>query len=139
MNLSRTTDIGTITINDITFANVVRDTVKPLGNKVYLSSPQGKILGGIDRKVSLNELTQNISLQELDGVISLKVYIIASFGVSISYLTDYLLDNIEKQLVQLMPEYGFHIELKVTGVKSKQLAPRNLEFVRERLPENSAK
>ena len=135
MDLTRTTDIGIITINDITFANVVRDAVKLLGNKAFLSSPQGKILGGFDKKVTLNELTQNISLQLVDDVIDLKIYIIASFGASISYITDVLLDYIEKQLVMMMPEYGFHIQLTVTGVKSRQLAPRNLVFVREHMIE----
>lgn len=131
MELTRTTDIGTITINDITFANVVRDGVKLLGSKVFLSSPTGKILGGIDKKVSLNELTQNISLVLADNVISITVYIVASFGASISYVTDFLLNYMEKQLALMVPEYGLHIELKVTGVRSRQVAPRDLTYTRD--------
>jgi len=136
MNIKTSTfsnDLGTIYINPITFAQLLRDSVDNYGGKIILSSPDGKVLGGIDRKVSLNEMVHNMSFyfNVEENIIEWKFYIILTFGESISVSINYLFDSLEKSLTSFFPGVKGNIEICVTGIKSKHIAYRNLSFQKE--------
>ena len=131
MSLERSTQYGKIKINDTIFAKAVLSAVAKTGGKVLCASERGKILGGIDQKVSTGELTSNIFIRETAEGYCLKFFVIMSFGASIKENCTAVLDSLEKQMKTMLPDKQGQIVLKIVGVKSKKIAERNIEIVRE--------
>lgn len=131
MSLERSTQYGKIKLNDTIFAKAVLSAVAKTGGKVLCASERGKILGGIDQKVSTGELTSNIFIRETAEGYCLKFFVIMSFGASIKENCTAVLDNLEKQMKTMLPDKQGQIVLKIVGVKSKKIAERNIEIVRE--------
>ena len=92
---------------------------------------EGKILGGIDQKVSIGELSSNIIIKETKDSYNLKFFVIMSFGASIKKNCTIILDSIESQMKKMFPDKKGQIVIKIVGVKSKKIAERNMEIVRE--------
>ena len=131
MSLERSTQYGKIKINDTIFAKAVLSAVAKTGGKVLCASERGKILGGIDQKVSTGELTSNIFIRETAEGYCLKFFVIMSFGASIKENCTAVLDSLEQQMKIMLPDKQGQIILKIVGVKSKKIAERNIEIVRE--------
>ena len=131
MSLERSTQYGKIKINDTIFAKAVLSAVSKAGGRVLCASERGKILGGIDQKVSTGELASNIFIRETSESYCLNFYVIMSFGASIKDNCKAVLDSLEKQLKTMLPDKAGRITLKIVGVKSKKIAERNIEIVRE--------
>ena len=73
----------------------------------------------------------NIIISEDAKHYLLKFFVIMSFGASIKKNCTEVLDNLEKQIRTMFPDKGCKIILKIVGVKSKNIAKRNIEIVRE--------
>ena len=131
MSLERSTQYGKIKLNDTIFAKAVLSAVAKTGGKVLCASERGKILGGIDQKVSTGELTSNIFIRETAESYYLKFFVIMSFGASIKENCTAVLDSLEQQMKIMLPDKQGQIILKIVGVKSKKIAERNIEIVRE--------
>ena len=131
MSLERSTQYGKIKLNDTIFAKAVLSAVAKTGGKVLCASERGKILGGIDQKVSTGELSSNIFIRETAEGYYLKFFVIMSFGASIKENCTVVLDSLEKQMKTMLPDKQGQIVLKIVGVKSKKIAERNIEIVRE--------
>ena len=131
MSLERSTQYGKIKLNDTIFAKAVLSAVAKTGGKVLCSSERGKILGGIDQKVSTGELASNIFIRETAEGYCLKFFVIMSFGASIKENCTAVLDSLEQQMKIMLPDKQGQIILKIVGVKSKKIAERNIEIVRE--------
>ena len=131
MSLERSTEYGKIKLNDNIFSKAVLAAVSKTEGKVFCASERGKILGGIDQKVSPGELASNIIISEDAKHYLLKFFVIMSFGASIKKNCTEVLDNLEKQIRIMFPDKGCKIILKIVGVKSKNIAKRNIEIVRE--------
>ena len=131
MSLERSTQYGKIKLNDTIFAKAVLSAVAKTGGKVLCASERGKILGGIDQKVSTGELTSNIFIRETAEGYCLKFFVIMSFGASIKENCTAVLDSLEQQMKIMLPDKQGQIILKIVGVKSKKIAERNIEIVRE--------
>lgn len=131
MSLERSTQYGNIKLNDTIFARAVLSAVVRTGGKVICASEKGKVLGGIDQKVSPGELASNIIVRETADGYYLKFFVIMTFGASIKENCTAVLDNLEKQMKTLVPDKGGKIVIKIVGVKSKKIAERDIEIVRE--------
>ena len=131
MSLERSTQYGKIKLNDTIFAKAVLSAVAKTGGKVLCASERGKILGGIDQKVSTGEISSNIFIRETAEGYYLKFFVIMSFGASIKENCTVVLDSLEKQMKTMLPDKQGQIVLKIVGVKSKKIAERNIEIVRE--------
>lgn len=131
MSLERSTQYGKIKLNDTIFAKAVLSAVAKTGGKVLCASERGKILGGIDQKVSTGEISSNIFIRETAESYYLKFFVIMSFGASIKENCTVVLDSLEKQMKTMLPDKQGQIVLKIVGVKSKKIAERNIEIVRE--------
>ena len=130
MALTKTTSLGTITINPSVLAREVRTAAVPVKEKMFFATSRGKLLAG-PQKISSADLSANMTIEETDENINLTFYIIMSFGSSIKNVTETILDGIEKSFKTLFPTKGGNITIKIVGVKSKKIAPRNIEVVRE--------
>lgn len=131
MSLERSTQYGKIKLNDTIFAKAVLSAVAKTGGKVLCASERGKILGGIDQKVSTGEISSNIFIRETAESYYLKFFVIMSFGASIKENCTVVLESLEKQMKTMLPDKQGQIVLKIVGVKSKKIAERNIEIVRE--------
>ncbi|MGN1334753.1 MAG: Asp23/Gls24 family envelope stress response protein [Anaerovoracaceae bacterium] len=131
MSLQRTTQYGKIKINETIFAKWVLAAVSKTDGRVLCASEKGKILGGIDQKVSMGELSSNIIIKETKDSYILKFFVIMSFGASIKKNCTEILDSLESQMKKMFPDKKGQIAIKIVGVKSKKIAERSMEIVRE--------
>lgn len=131
MSLERTTEYGKIKLNDNIFAKAVLSAVSKTQGRVFCASERGKILGGIDQKVSAGELASNIIIDEDKDGYCLRFFVITSFGASIRKNCTEILDDLEHQLKIMFPDKAGKIILKIVGVKSKNIARRNIDVVRK--------
>lgn len=134
MSLEREASYGAIKINDNIFARIILDAVAITEGKVLLSSEKGKILGGIDQRVSVSEQLPHMRIHETEEEYVLEFFVVIVFGASIKDNCIIMLDYIEEQMKSMFPDKKGRIMLKITGVKSKRIAPRDIQIVRKYEP-----
>lgn len=127
--------LGTIKINNTLYAKVIYQAVSLTDNEMFMSAATPKILATKDRKGSTTFLSQNIEVTETDDEIDIVFYVIAKFGTSISKNAGLILQNVIEDLSHAFPNHSIHVKMKVIGVKSKNIARRDLEFVTSYEPE----
>lgn len=126
MTLTKTTDLGTISINDSVIAKTILKAASNAEGRLFLSTESGKILG-----YHTNDLYGNFIMEEVDETYKITFYVIISFGSSIKMVTDKVLDALQAAMQSMFPEYGGVLTMKIVGVKSKNIAERNIEVKRE--------
>lgn len=133
MTLSKETKLGTITVSNVLFAQVIAESfvAESLKDKVWPATKKGRQIGN-DAKFSLSEFAGHIDVcaSEDGNSIDLEFSIIIKFGTSIRNLTDTMADYIADTIYEKQGKKPHQIKIKVAGVKSKQIARRNLEVVK---------
>ena len=133
MTLSRETELGTITVSNLLFAQIIADSFKLEGckGKIWPATKKGKQVGS-DMKFNLSEFANTIEIEEIqDGeTMNLEFHVIVKFGTSISTICGNIADYIAMSIEQKHGRKPGQIKIHVTGVKSKQIAKRNLEVVK---------
>lgn len=130
MVLTVKTNLGNIIVNSNIIAKVLIRAVAKTDNKLFLSNSKGKILGAAT-KLSAGDMTGNFVMSETDGKYHLDFYAVIRFGASISGVSKIVLDYVEEKLREMFPDKGAKITLHIVGIKSKQIAARNIEVKRE--------
>ena len=129
--IERVNEKGTMKINKHVFGRLAWDAVGLTEGKAFSASEKGKLLAGIGgSRPAAGEIADHMIIEEKDGVLSLQLYIIMSFGASIQQNTNLILDHMEGELKKMFPNQEGRILLRVVGVKSKQIAPRDIEVER---------
>lgn len=126
--MERTNDLGTIKISNNIFSNIILQAMNLVDGRAFLSSDQGKVLGGMDKRVSVGTLSSKITVEELENEYEISFNIIMEFGYSIKDTTDAILNYITDGIRKLKPDKPVIIKLRVNGVHAKRTAKRNLEF-----------
>ena len=133
MILTRETELGTISVSNLLFAQIIADSFKLEGcrGKIWPATKKGKQIGS-DMKFNLSEFANAVEIEESldDGRIDLEFYVIVKFGTSISSLCESIADVIAASIEQKHGSKPRQIKIRVTGVKSKQIAKRNVEVVK---------
>lgn len=130
--MERINEKGTIKINHTIFGRMLHEAIKLTDEHTFAASEKGKLLSGIrGNSPAPGEIGDNMVLEEEDGVIYVEFYIIMLFGASIRKYTKIILDCMEKKLKELFPCQPCRIVLNVVGVKSKQIAPRDIQVERK--------
>ena len=130
MSLSKTTTLGKIIINPSVISREVRAAATPVKEKMFFATNKGKLVAP-PNKISSGELASNLIVEETEDKINITLYIIMSFGSSIKNVTETIFDGLEDTLKTLFPTKDGLITIKIVGVKSKNIAPRDIEVVRE--------
>ncbi|MBR5128604.1 MAG: Asp23/Gls24 family envelope stress response protein [Firmicutes bacterium] len=130
MSLTKVTNLGAITINSSVISKEVINAAIPVNEKMFFSTEKGKLLGA-PKKVGLGDLTSNIKIVEDGEKLDIKIYIVMNFGSSIKTATETILDNLQKSLCGMFPRQNITITIKIVGVKSKNIALRDIEVIRE--------
>ena len=130
MAFSKTTALGKIIINPSVVSREVRAAATPVKEKLFFATEKGKLIAA-PQKINSTDLASNMIFEETDEKIHLTFYIIMSFGSSIKNVTETVFDGIEQSFRTLFPTKGGAITIKIVGVKSKKIAPRDIEVIRE--------
>lgn len=130
MSLNRRTRLGTVTVNDNIIAKIILRAVEKSDGKLLLSSERGRILG-VASRVGVGDILGNFQIQEKENKYFLKFSGIIRFGSSIKNVTENVLDLVQEEMQQFFPTQGGEIILHIVGVKSKQIAERDIEVKRE--------
>lgn len=129
--MERMNDRGTIKINKHVFGRLIWDAVGLTEGKVFSASEKGKLLTGIGGgRPAPGELADHMIIHEQEDIIEMEFCVIMSFGASIQKYTSLILDYLETELKAMFPCQKGRIVLRVVGVKSKQIAPRDIEVER---------
>ena len=130
MTLTKTTSLADITGNDSVIAKAIIRSVQTARNKVFVSNQQGRLLGSHSR-VSSGDMLDKYIIEEKDEKYRITFHVVLSFGTSIKNVTQTVLDALEKEMSAMFPEYGCELIRKIVGIKSKNIAPRDIEVKRE--------
>ncbi len=130
MSLTKTTNLGTIAINTNVISKEILNASTKVSEKLFLATEKCKLLGS-PKKVGLGELSSNIFVEENEGKFCLTFYVIMNFGASIKNTTEIVLDALEESFKTMFPGQAGVITIKIVGVKSKNIAPRDIEVIRE--------
>ena len=129
--MERVNEKGTIKINKHIFSKIVWDAVGLTEGKVFSASEKGKLLTGIGgSRPAHGEVADHMTVSESDGTLNIEFFVIMSFGASIQKNTELSLDYVEQKLKVMFPGQSGRILLRVVGVKSKQIALRDIEVER---------
>lgn len=134
MTLSKETKLGTISVSNILFAQIIGEsfTGEYCLDRVWPSTKRGRQIGN-DAKFSLSEFANHIDVQssEDEKNIDLEFSIIVKFGTSIRKISEHLADDIAKAIEKKSGKKPHQIKIRIAGVKSKQIAKRNLEVIKQ--------
>ena len=130
MSLSKDTQLGTITVNDNVIAKAILRSTIGMKDKLFFATEKGKLLGSPSR-VSASELSGNLIIEERDGKYNIVLYVVTSFGASIKNVTETVFDMMQKEMQTMFPDQEGTLIIKIVGVKSKNIAERNIEVKRE--------
>ncbi|MCI8283666.1 MAG: Asp23/Gls24 family envelope stress response protein [Firmicutes bacterium] len=122
------TESGKVGINGSVFARIAVETAKGYSDRIILTNQKGKpIKVGTGGRESLNFIEV---VNEKNGrAVTLRVYMIVRFGVSISRLARKYADSLKSEIKVVTGIDTEKIIICVTGVKSKKIAKRELEIV----------
>lgn len=116
-------EYGSVTVNRSTLTHVVEDVLNDLNLGVKLASkkdikPYGRNRNNIE--IIFGE----------DMECSINLFVIINFGTSISKVTYNLISEIKNRMDMIFDDIKIHINIKIVGIKSKNIAKRNIEVSR---------
>ena len=76
------------------------------------------------------EELDDIEIQMADQDVALKIHIVTRFGVSISGTANTIIDHVYEQMQEVLGIRPVSVTVVVTGIASKTIAKRHLEFTR---------
>lgn len=133
MTLSKTTELGTISVSDIIFAQIIEKSLKipECRDKVWAATKKGRQIGN-EQKLNISDLAHEIDVEpSADGdSIELTFHVIIRFGAGIKLITDILTEYISETVLQKLGKKPDLIRIRIVGVKSRNIAKRNLEVVK---------
>lgn len=133
MALTRETDLGTISIANLFFAQVIAASFKldACKGRVWPATKKGRQIGS-PAKLNLSEFANAIEVEESEQQGRMNIYcsIIVKFGTSISTVCEEIADYTAEMIEKKHGGRPYKITIHVAGVKSKQIARRNLEVVK---------
>ena len=133
MTLSRETDLGTISVSNILFAQIIAESFEQEAcrGKVWPATRKGRQIGN-DQKYSISEFASHIEAEPSfdKSSVDLEFSVIVKFGASIRRLTDAVCDYIADELYKKQGKKPCQITVHISGVKSRQTARRSLEVVK---------
>lgn len=116
-------EYGSVTVSKSTLIRVVEDVLNDLNLGVKLSSkkdikPYGRNRNNIE--IIFGE----------DMECSINLFVIINLGTSISKVTYNLISEIKNRMDMIFDDIKIHINIKIVGIKSKNIAKRNIEVSR---------
>ena len=129
--MERSNEKGTIKINKLIFGRLAYDAVGLTEGRAFSASEKGKQLTGLGgTRPAPGEIADHMIVRDSEDGVYVEFCIIMSFVASIQQNTQTILEHMETELKLMFPAQPGRILLKVVGVKSKHIAPRDIEVER---------
>ena len=133
MTLSRETELGTISVSNIIFAQLIAEAFNKdaCKGRIWPATRRGRQIGS-DQKFSISDFASCIEVEYSDDGENIDIVfsVIVRFGTSIRSLTNALADYVADAICQRQGRKPNQIRIRITGVRSRQVARRNLEVVK---------
>ncbi len=122
MPISEKTKYGTITITDHIYASIVEDVLEEenFSGIVWVSTKRGKVV---------TDALQSMKIGQAENEIVISLYIVVKFGISIKKICKEFADRLADKVVDACGNSELRILINVAGIKSKNIARRDVEVV----------
>lgn len=121
------TDLGTITVAKSVIGNIIKSVIDSFDGKVIISNSKGKITNQLPKLGPKEEYSDvEIELTE-EGLLNINIYVILKFGTSIKATTERMITDIRALIKETIAMDVNEIDVTVTGMMSKHIAPRHIE------------
>lgn len=132
------TEYGDIQIDTYAIGSLIVKIADHYRGRLHLTSRKGRRVAWLYRFTDAAEIDNMVLDFDEEGRISIKVYVMILFGVSISGITQDFLDKIEEAVELALGQKPRRTTVVVTGLLSKQVARRNIQVTRchEEAPES---
>ena len=130
MTLNERTSLGLITVNDNVIAKIILRAAEKAEGRLLLSSEKGRVLG-VASRVGVGDVLGNFSIRAEEGRYILRFSGVILFGSSIRWVSETVLDAVAEEMKSFFPQYGGEVILHIVGIKSRQIAMRDIEVKRE--------
>ncbi|MGI6736545.1 MAG: Asp23/Gls24 family envelope stress response protein [Anaerovoracaceae bacterium] len=124
------TEYGAITLTREAIGQVIMKVLRNYQGRVHVSNHRGRLLGLRDRLSRVDEIDNMEIRFDESGIVSVRIYIVMRFGLSISRITGMMIREIHDALTRVMGKEPAEICIVVAGVLSKNLVPRHIEISR---------
>ena len=121
-------DKGEMILHDAVFARIAAECIARFHGRMIFSTLKGKpVRPGKMGKEALSFI--GVEYVEAMHAVNYKIYVIVKFGVSMSALLEQAANTIRKETKYVTGFDVSRVHFFVTGVKSKNLVRRDLEFI----------
>lgn len=125
--------IGLIDIERPVAAKIIKESVIGHREVFALTNAKGQT-SSILRKISFDRNADFIMInKDKQGRIEIRLFVILMFGVPISVISEELIKNIRKDLLQYLQMEPELIEIRVVGLKTKKYIAERDIVIRDRL------
>ena len=121
------TDLGTIKVANSVIGNIIKDVIDSFDGKVIISNSKGKIPNQLTKLGSKEEYSDVVIELTEEGLLNITVYVILKFGTSIKATTEKLIADIRSSIKETIAMDVNEVDITVTGMMSKHIAPRHIE------------
>ena len=121
------TDLGTIKVANSVIGNIIKDVIDSFDGKVIISNSKGKIPNQLPKLGSKEEYSDVVIELTEEGLLNITVYVILKFGTSIKATTEKLIADIRSSIKETIAMDVNEVDITVTGMMSKHIAPRHIE------------
>lgn len=133
MTVSRETQLGTISISNLLYAQIIARGFEQEAcrERIWPATRKGRLISG-GQKLNLSEFASHIDVDNdfVENSVDLEFSVIVKFGASIRSLTDQLANYVAAAVEEKTGKKPSQIKIKIAGVKSRQVARRNLEVIK---------
>lgn len=127
-------DLGTISLSKASIGRIITEAVDSCGGKVMISNHKGKVSGGkvpgFVSKIGGMDESSPMDIAMTESGLDIKVFVVLRFGTSITQVTNYLVDEIHNKVKEMTGMEPNSVAVVVTGMISKNIAPRHIEVTR---------
>lgn len=123
------TDLGTITVTKWVIGKIILDIVEEFEGKVIISNHKGKVPGIVSKISGMDEIN-TMELDMTEEGLDIRIFVVLRFGTSITRTTNLLVDTIHERIKELTGIAPNSVAVVVTGMISKNIAPRHIEVSR---------
>lgn len=126
-------ELGKVEISDKIIAGIIEDAMEEpyLADKVWPVTRKGNIMDSVSLAYPLDFASYVEADLDNSGLVTLSFPVIIKFGAGIGAVTDRLAEEIRKKLESELDLRSGRIILNIKGVKSKNIARRDVEVVKE--------
>lgn len=123
------TEIGKIKISENILGQLAKRTIECVQGDAWLCNEKARIIDdNLNMFLSTSIYSQSVTYTIKNDRLYFKLFIICDFGKSLNQITERMIKQLEKDIPKIFQEDLAEIKVVVKGIKSKEIAKKNIEF-----------